>query len=60
MMVHDNLAAAADRLAAIAENDAAIRQASLRCVMELAEQCPPGSQISTEGLAGLLALIIGD
>lgn len=59
-MVHDNLAAAADHLAALAENEAAIRRASLRCVMELAEQCPPGSQISTEGLAGLLALVLGD
>lgn len=60
VMVHDNLYAAADHLAAIAENDDAIRRASLRCVMELAEQCPPGASISTEGLASLLAMIIGD
>lgn len=59
-MVHDNLAAAADRLDAMADVAAITRRATLRCVLQLAEQCPPGAQVDAQALAGMLALVLGD
>lgn len=60
MMVHDNLAEAADQLAAIAEHETEVRRQTLRCIMELAEQCPPGATVSADALAGALSMILGD
>lgn len=56
-MVHDNLDAAADHLEALAEAEATSRRQMLKCVQQLAEQCPPGSCVSTEALAGLLSML---
>ncbi len=59
-MVHEDLASAADHLAALAESDATARRQMLRCLLELAEQCPPGASVSTEALAGVLTMALGD